>query len=52
MTSPMGGAPKTLLGFADDPMDEEGMDAPEAVRPRRPFACIARMECRRICRPA
>ena len=24
MTSPMGGAPKTLLGFADDPMDEEG----------------------------
>ncbi len=33
MTSPVGGGPKTLLGFADDPMAEEGMDAPEGGSP-------------------
>lgn len=33
LTSPMGGAPKTMLGFADDPMAGEGMDAPEGGSP-------------------
>jgi len=33
MTSPVGGAPKTLLGFANDPMAEEGVDAPEGGSP-------------------
>ena len=34
MTSPVGGAaPRTALGFADDPVAEEGVDAPEGGSP-------------------
>ncbi len=33
MTSPVGGMPNTVLGFADDPMAEEGTDAPEGGSP-------------------
>jgi len=43
MTSPMGGAPKTSLGFADDPMAEEGVDAPEGGSPEE-TVCVHRPE--------